>query len=193
MVALFVLVTILFFVLIRCGRSARSTPQEALAPMPVKVPVADVPCSARVFSKPRTFLDRTPFLGQLPVSESMTFPEACRHDRRYSCCPGSIRDQERRAPLTISRKDEHSRFPPVSEGSSKSIRSFSGQTAALNSDPYVSGWACVIEPTGCERVRCSALPTVGIMASRRSDAIRNFIKESASRMTAVPCRWEYAA
>lgn len=190
MVALFVLVTILLFVLVDVFVQRSQRRKEVLAPTPVKAAVAD-----------RFLVPRGYFLSRGHSWIELLFSGNARVgiDDFVQKLVGTI-DGIRVAPVrteirkgeplfTISREGRTLSIPSPLSGTIVEVNSeLLRQPAALNSDPYVSGWGVVIEPSAlASELRLLSIAD-GAAQWLRGEVtrFRNFIKESAARMTAVP-------
>jgi glycine cleavage system H protein len=190
MVALFVLVTILLFVLVDVVVQRVQRRKEALAPTPVKVPMADRFLVPRGYflSRGHSWIELL-FSGnaRIGIDDFVQKLVGTIDGIRVAPVRSEIRKGE---PLfTISREGRTLSIPSPLSGRIVEVNSeLLRQPAALNSDPYVSGWGVVIEPTALasELRLLSIADGAALWLRGEVTRFRNFIKESALRMTASP-------
>lgn len=190
MVALFVLASILLFVLVDLLVQRAQRRKEALAPKPVRIPVADRFLIPRGF-----FLSRGHSWIELLSSGNARMGI----DDFVQKLVGKI-DGVRVAPVqsqiskgdplfTISREGRTLSIPSPLSGKIMEVNAeLLRQPAALNTDPYVSGWGVIIEPSSLanELRLFSIAESAASWLRKEVTRFRNFIKDSASRMAAGP-------
>lgn len=190
MVALFVLASILLFVLIDLFVQRVQRRKEALAPRPVKVPVADKFLVPRGYflSRGHSWIELL-FSGNARVGVDDFVQKLVGTIDGLRVAPVDSQIAKGEPLFTISREGRTLSIPSPLSGRIVEINSeLLRQPSALNSDPYVSGWGVVIEPTAlASELRLLSIAD-GAASWLRGEVtrFRNFIKESASRMSASP-------
>ncbi len=190
MVAIFVLVSILLFVLIDLILQRTQRRKEALAPQSIRPPVAD-----------RFLIPRGYFLSRGHSWIELMFSGNARVgiDDFVQKLVGPVESLQS-VPLHAEVRKGDPLFTMVSRGRSLSIPSpLSGtvvevnadllrQPSVLNSDPYVSGWGVIIRPTrlASELRLFSIAEGAATWLKGEVSRFRDFIKDSASRMTSAP-------
>lgn len=190
MVAIFVFLTILAFLAIDLlvQRSARK--KEALAPRPVRIPVADRFLIPRGYflSRGHSWIELL-FTGNARVGiddfvQKLVGPI---EEIRLPSVRAEIRKGEPLYSIRIGTRELA--IPSPLSGTIIEVNSaISGNPGTLNRDPYVSGWGVVIEPNNL----AEELPLFSIAESAAQwlrgevTRFRNFIKEYAFRMQATP-------
>jgi len=190
MVAIFVLASILLFVLIDLLVQRAQRRKEALVPRPIKVAVADRFLVPRGYflSRGHSWIELL-FSGNARIGIDDFVQKLVGKIDGIRVAP--IRSEIRKGePLfTISREGRLLTIPSPLSGRIVEINSeLLREPSAVNSDPYVSGWGVVIEPTAlASELRLLSIAD-GAATWLRGEVtrFRNFIKESASRMSASP-------
>ena len=190
MVALFVLASIILFVLIDVAVQRVQRRGEAMAPAASKLPVAD-----------RFLVPRGYFLSRGHSWIELLFSGNARIgvDDFVQKLVGSV-DSIRVVPansviskgdplFTITRQGRTLTIPSPLSGKVLEVNSeLMREPTAFNTDPYVSGWGVVLEPARLATELRLLTIAEGAASWLKGEVsrFRDFIKESASRMSATP-------
>lgn len=188
MVALFVLASILVFVLIDLFVQRAQRRREALAP--VKLPVADRFLIPRGYflSRGHSWIELM-FSGNARVGIDDFVQKLVGPVDAVQAAPLHSEIAKGEPLLTITRDGRKLSVPSPLSGTIVEVNSeLLKQPAVLNADPYVSGWGVVIEPSrlASELRLFTIAEGAATWLKGEVTRFRNFIKESAARMAGEP-------